>query len=98
MIGSSTSAVAGKGTVSQSGALGSTASANHASSGAQGGVLGATASAGKSSGQGGVLGALAAAGSGELPFTGFPLWIAVVIAAALVVFGLALVRRGRATV
>jgi hypothetical protein len=71
----------------------------NANSNAQGSVLGATAHVNHASGpQGGVLGALASVGQGQLPFTGFPLWIAVAIAAAMVVFGLALMRRGRATV
>jgi hypothetical protein len=72
--------------------------AAHASSGkaASGGVLGATAT--KSSPRGGVLGALASVGRGSLPFTGFPLWIAALIGAAMVGLGLTLVRHGRATV
>jgi len=65
---------------------------------AQGGVLGATASSGKSAPAGGVLGAIESVGQGTLPFTGFPLWVAVLAAGALIVFGLALRRQGRATV
>ncbi len=45
-----------------------------------------------------VLGATEAVGQGTLPFTGFPLWIAVLVALVLIVLGLALRRRGRATV
>jgi hypothetical protein len=45
-----------------------------------------------------VLGALASVGHGSLPFTGFSLWIAAVIAAGLGLTGLTLVRRGHATV
>jgi hypothetical protein len=33
----------------------------------------------------------------SLPFTGFPIWLAVVLAAALILAGLALRRRGAAT-
>jgi hypothetical protein len=75
------------------GTQGATANGNSAA----GGVLGETASAGRSGPAGGVLGAVASVGQGVLPFTGFPLWLAVLIAVALVVLGLALVRRGRAT-
>jgi len=63
-----------------------------------GGVLGVTASGGKGSSAGGVLGAIESVGSGVLPFTGFPLWIVVLAAAALMAFGLALRRAGRAIV
>jgi hypothetical protein len=65
----------------------------------QGGVLGVTAAQSKPAG--GVLGALATAGNvaGEtLPFTGFPIWVAVAIALGLIVLGLALRRRGHATI
>jgi len=64
-----------------------------------GGVLGVTAT--ESRPAGGVLGALATAGNvaGEtLPFTGFPIWVAVAIALGLIVLGLALRRRGGATI
>jgi hypothetical protein len=60
---------------------------------AHGGVLGVTESAPA----GGVLGAIESVGQGVLPFTGFPLWVAVVFAMALIVLGLALRRRARAT-
>jgi hypothetical protein len=62
-----------------------------------GGVLGVTVSAGNSQPVGGVLGAIVSVGSGVLPFTGFPLWTAVLAALLLIVLGLALRRRGRAT-
>ena len=61
-----------------------------------GGVLGVTASGGKGAPAGGVLGAIESVGSGVLPFTGFPLWVVVLAAAALMAFGLALRRAGRA--
>ena len=68
---------------------------------ANGGVLGVTAtvSAGKSGNTpvGGVLGALTTVGSGNLPFTGFPLWVAALLAVALIGMGLTLRRAGRAT-
>ncbi len=64
----------------------------------QGGVLGATAGAGKSGPAGGVLGALQAAGRGVLPFTGFPLGIALLVAVGLIALGLALRRIARQTV
>ena len=63
---------------------------------APGSVLGAIAS--RSGPAGGVLGALASVGHGTLPFTGFPLWVVVLAAAGLVLFGLALRRQGRVTV
>jgi hypothetical protein len=63
---------------------------------AQGGVLGVTTAA-KGQPAGGVLGAIEAVGQGKLPFTGFPLWLAVFTAVSLVVFGLVLRRLGRAT-
>jgi hypothetical protein len=65
----------------------------------QGGVLGVTAS--QSQPAGGVAGALAQAGNvagATLPFTGFPLWVAVLTALELIALGLALRRVGRATV
>ena len=72
-----------------------------ASASAQGGVLGVTATApGKaaSTPAGGVLGALTTVGSGQLPFTGFPIWVAALLAVALIGAGLSLRRVGRATV
>jgi hypothetical protein len=62
----------------------------------QGGVLGVTTS--KSQPAGGVLGAIEAVGEGVLPFTGFPLWAVMLVALALIAFGLALRRHARATV
>jgi hypothetical protein len=67
-----------------------------------GGVLGVTATM-KKSGKpaGGVAGALASAGNvagANLPFTGFPIWAAVLIALGLIALGLTLRRRARATV
>jgi hypothetical protein len=41
---------------------------------------------------------LATIGSGTLPFTGFPVWVAVVIALTLVLLGLGLRRSARPTV
>jgi hypothetical protein len=63
-----------------------------------GGVLGVTASGGQSGPTGGVLGVIASAGSGVLPFTGFPLWLAVVVALALIALGLTARHRARVTV
>jgi len=61
-----------------------------------GGVLGRTAV--KSQPAGGVLGAIEAVGQGTLPFTGFPLWVAVAAALAMLLLGSTLRRYGRATV
>lgn len=82
------------GTASATGATGPSATGSTQ----QGGVLGATASAGNSAPQGGVLGAVAAVGQGVLPFTGFPLWVAVAAAAGLIALGLTLRRRVGVTV
>jgi hypothetical protein len=82
--------------VSQAGAAAATASSQPA-----GGVLGATATLKSGKPAGGVAGALAAVGNvaGEtLPFTGFALWIAVLIAVGLIALGLVLRHRGRATI
>jgi hypothetical protein len=64
---------------------------------ATGGVLGATANlnAPKPHQRGGVLGAVTNVAGSSLPFTGFPLWIAVLLAIVLIGGGLAL--RGRGT-
>jgi hypothetical protein len=67
---------------------------------ATGGVAGVSVEAGSpqsggSKGEvGGVLGAFGVAG-GALPFTGFPLWLVVLAAIALITVGLTLHRRGR---
>jgi hypothetical protein len=63
-------------------------------------VLGATASTGQGGNagpQGGVLGAVAAVEQGSLPFTGFPLWLAVVAALAVIALGLTLRRQAGVT-
>jgi hypothetical protein len=61
-----------------------------------GGVLGAVAGA---RAHGGVLGAVAAARRhGKLPFTGFPVWIALLIGFSLTAAGLGLRRSARATI
>ena len=57
---------------------------------ARGGVAGAKA-------RGGVLGAVAAARHGQLPFTGFPVWLLVLIGLGLAATGLGLRRYARAT-
>jgi hypothetical protein len=63
---------------------------------ATGGVLGATANLNAPKPQrGGVLGAVTNVAGSTLPFTGFPLWIAVLVAAVLIAAGLML--RGRGT-
>jgi hypothetical protein len=60
-------------------------------------VLGATANlnAPKPHQRGGVLGAVTNVAGSSLPFTGFPLWIAVLL--AIVLIGAGLVLRGRGT-
>ena len=63
-----------------------------------GGVAGVQETQTSGGGAGGVLGALGVLGQaagGTLPFTGFPLWLAVVLAIVLVVIGWTLLRRGR---
>ena len=65
---------------------------------AAGGVAGVQATHTSGGGAGGVLGAfgvLGQAAGGTLPFTGFPLWLAVVIAIALIAIGWTLSHRGR---
>jgi hypothetical protein len=44
----------------------------------------------------GVLGATGAIGGGTLPFTGFPLWVVVLIALVAIVLGLIMRRRSSA--
>jgi hypothetical protein len=59
-------------------------------------VLGATANlSSPKPHRGGVLGTAANVAGSSLPFTGFPLWIAVLIAVALIAAGLTLRGRGR---
>jgi sulfite exporter TauE/SafE len=59
-------------------------------------VLGATASLNAPKSQrGGVLGAVTNVAGSTLPFTGFPLWIAVLIAVVLIAAGLMVRGRGR---
>jgi hypothetical protein len=96
--GGSVSGTAGvAGSTSASGAAGS-----HGQAGS-GGVLGATASSPSSSPRtsagSGVLGAAASSGvrSSTLPFTGFPLWLAGLAGAALLLVGVGLRRHGRTT-
>jgi hypothetical protein len=48
----------------------------------------------KSKSRGGVLGAAGNIAGASLPFTGFPIWAAVLIAIALIAAGLMLRRRG----
>jgi hypothetical protein len=85
------------GTHAQGGVLGAEASkgsgkvaAGTGAKPARGGVLGATGRAAH------VLGAVATRGS--LPFTGFPIWAALLIGLGLIGSGLALRRYARATV
>jgi hypothetical protein len=59
-------------------------------------VLGAQA--GKPAASGGVLGAVArTARSGQLPFTGLPVWVPALAGLVLIGLGLALRRHGRPT-
>ncbi|MDX6440285.1 MAG: hypothetical protein QOE43_14 [Gaiellaceae bacterium] len=65
---------------------------------AAGGVLGVqTTLASPKPARGGVLGAATHLAGSSLPFTGFPIWLAVVLAVALILAGLALRRRGAPT-
>jgi hypothetical protein len=95
-----TAAVGTRGSAGSAGATAPTSSpqggATAPTSSPQGGVLGASESA-ESGSAGGVLGAIESVGQGVLPFTGFPLWVAVALALALILLGLALRRYGRAT-
>jgi hypothetical protein len=58
-------------------------------------VLGAQTTLGSPTSQGGVLGTAGAVAGRTLPFTGFPLWIAVLAAAGLLGAGIVLRRRVR---
>jgi hypothetical protein len=65
---------------------------------AQGGVLGANTTLNSPKPQrGGVLGAVTNVAGSTLPFTGFPLWIAVLLAVVLIAAGLMLRGRGTAS-
>ena len=57
-------------------------------------MLGANATITKSKPAGGVLGSVANVAGGTLPFTGFPVWVALLIALALIAAGLMVWRRG----
>jgi cobalamin biosynthesis Mg chelatase CobN len=80
-----------------------TQTAATAGTAAAGGVAGVTAESGSpqsgsNGAAGGVLGAFGVAGvaaGGELPFTGFPLWLAILAAIALIGIGWTLHRTGR---
>jgi hypothetical protein len=61
-----------------------------------GNVLGAQTTLGKPTAKGGVLGTAANVAGTSLPFTGFPVWIAVALALGLIGGGVALRRRGLA--
>ena len=59
---------------------------------------GSPQSGGANGDAGGVLGAFGVAGvaaGGALPFTGFPLWLAILVAITLIAAGWTLHRRGR---
>ena len=58
------------------------------------GVLGANATIVKPKPAGGVLGSVANVAGGTLPFTGFPVWVALLLALALIAAGLMVWRRG----
>jgi hypothetical protein len=65
---------------------------------AAGGVLGVqTTLASPKPARGGVLGTVTNIAGSSLPFTGFPIWLAVMVAVALILAGLALRRRGSVT-
>jgi hypothetical protein len=61
------------------------------------GVLGANATINKPKPASGVLGSVANVAGGTLPFTGFPVWVAVLLALALIAAGLMVWRRGSST-
>jgi hypothetical protein len=67
--------------------------ATTATTSATGGVLGAQTSLAKPKAHHGVLGTVTHVAGGTLPFTGFPVWLAVLIALALILAGIALRRR-----
>jgi hypothetical protein len=98
---SSSTAAAAAGVAPQTAAAAAASSpAASSSAPASGGVLGAEHTAGPagSAEPGGVAGAFAEIGgvaAGTLPFTGFPLWAAVLVAIAAIAIGISLWRRGR---
>ena len=61
-----------------------------------GGVLGANATIVKPKPAGGVLGTVANVAGSTLPFTGFPVWVALLVALGLIAAGLTAWRRGSA--
>jgi len=91
---------AATGSTAGTAATGATAATGSTGTSQQGSVLGTTASRhgkGNAGPQGGVLGALQSVGHGSLPFTGFPLWVAVIAALALIALGLTVRRQARVT-
>jgi len=89
----------GNGSGTTGGTNGSSASGTSGGSGAgageAGGVEGISATLGSGQPRGGVLGIAATRVKGALPFTGFALWIAVLVGAGLLIGGTALVSRSR---
>jgi hypothetical protein len=87
------------GSATSGGANGSSASGGSAGSEAGtadvGGVAGISATVGSGQQEAGVPGIAATRVKGALPFTGFALWIAVLIGASLLIGGIALRRRSR---
>jgi hypothetical protein len=59
-------------------------------------VLGAQTTLGQPKSQGGVLGTVGSVAGADLPFTGFPVWLALLVALTLLVAGFTLHRRGGA--
>jgi hypothetical protein len=75
------------------GTTGSQGTSNAAPTNASG-VLGANATIKKSKPAGGVLGTVTNVAGSTLPFTGFPVWVALLLALALIAAGLMVWRRG----
>lgn len=92
--GNGSGTIGGANGSSASGVAGTTAGSG-AGAGNAGGVAGISATLGSAQPRGGVLGIVATRVKGALPFTGFALWIAVLIGASLLIGGIALVRRSR---
>ena len=90
--GSGTSGGTSAGT---SGGTSGSSTSNGSGAAGTGGVAGISASLGSGQQKGGVLGIAATRVKGALPFTGFALWIAVLIGASLLIGGVALRRRTR---